>query len=59
MPVKIREQEANCDDSTTHRELENTERQNSSMSVRVCRGSSAKDFLRDADFAGVIWACTR
>lgn len=33
---------------------ENTKQQNSSMSVRVCRRSSAQDFLRDADFAGLI-----
>jgi hypothetical protein len=38
-----------ADDSTTHQELGNTERQNSSMSVTVCRRSSAQDFLRDAD----------
>jgi hypothetical protein len=40
----------------THQELENIERQNSSMSVKVCRRSSAQDFLRDADFAGVVFA---
>ena len=48
MLVKMREQEINCRDSTTHPELGNTERQNSSMSVTVCRRSSAQDFLRDA-----------
>jgi hypothetical protein len=36
------------------RNSENTKQQNSSMSVRVCRRSSAQDFLRDADFSGAI-----
>jgi len=38
-----------ADDSTTPQELENIEQQNSSMSVTVCRRSSAQDFLLDAD----------
>jgi hypothetical protein len=36
-------------------ELGNTERQNSSMSVTVCRRSSAQDFLRDANFPVFIF----
>jgi hypothetical protein len=35
-------------------EPENTERQNSSMSVADCRRSSAQDFLRDADLSVVM-----
>jgi hypothetical protein len=38
-------------DSATHQELRDAERQNSSRSVTVCRRSSARDFLCDADFA--------
>jgi hypothetical protein len=38
-----------ADYSTTHQELGNTARQDSSTSVMVCRRSSAEDFLRDAD----------
>ena len=41
------------------RNSENTKQQNSSMSVRVCRRSFAQDFLRDADFAGLITVSDR
>ncbi len=50
--VKIREQETNC--RRKYQEHGNTDRQNSSMSVTVCRRSSAQDFLRDADLAEPI-----
>ena len=54
--MKMREQETNCRRFDTHWALGNTERQNSSMNVAVCRRSSAQDFLRDADFPLLISA---